>query len=284
MDAKDPGRTVRISASIPIHVAWIAKSGEREAAEARIVKITSSGAEIVLPSRLAPSQEITIRKTAGGEETPARVVGLIGKELDWHIYGVVFIDPAPKIWESQFSPSAGSDSSHHRLFLECASCLSRALITLNEIQADVFESRGLVTLSCDKCRTFTVWALAAHESPQGSAGKSTATKSAEETSPAPASPAAPRSRNRRKQSRVHSMAMACVRYSGVTEEVVRVRDASRGGFRFVSSNYYAEGTDITVAVPFTHDASNIFVPAKIIWRKELPRLEKREYGVAYTRS
>jgi len=79
------------------------------------------------------------------------------------------------------------------------------------------------------------------------------------------------------------MAMACVRYSGVTEEVVRVMDASRGGFRFVSSLYYTKGSNIMVAVPFMRDSPNIFVPAKIMWRRELQRLEKREYGVAYQR-
>jgi hypothetical protein len=38
-----------------------------------------------------------------------------------------------------------------------------------------------------------------------------------------------------------------------------------------------------VAVPFMRDSPNIFVPAKIMWRRELRRLEKREYGVAYQR-
>lgn len=276
MDAKSHAGTVRGSASIPIHVSWTARSGERESAEARIIKITRFGAKIVLASILNPTQEIMICRDVGGKETAARVVDLIGKESNWHTYGVMFTELGPKSWEDQAPPDADSGSSQPKVFLECASCLSRAQVILNEIQAEVFAARGLVTLSCKKCHSFTVWALAAHDvSPGLTRGSS--------EEPARARAAAPRTANRRKHSRVHSMAMACVRYSGVTEEVVRVKDASRGGFRFVSSLYYTEGSNITVAVPFMSDSPNIFVPAKIMWRRELQRLEKREYGVAYQR-
>ena len=66
MDAKSPGGTVRGSASIPIHVSWTARSGERVSAEARIIKITRFGATIVLASNLNPTQEIMICKDVGG--------------------------------------------------------------------------------------------------------------------------------------------------------------------------------------------------------------------------
>ena len=208
-------------------------------------------------------------------ETAARVIDLIGKESNWHTYRVMFIEQAPKSWEDQTPPDADSGSSQPKVSLQCASCLSRAQVILNEIEAEVFAARGLVTLPCKKCHSFTVWALAANHVSPGPTRKS-----GEE--PARTGAAAPRTANRRKHSRVHSTAMmACVRFSGVTEEVVRVKDASRGGFRFVSSLHYTEGSSITVAVPFMLDSSNIFVPAKIMWRRELQRLEKREYGVAY---
>jgi len=276
VDAKSPAGTVRGSASIPIHVSWTARSGEHECAEARIIKITRFGATIELASILNPSQEIMICRDVGGKETAARVVDLIEKESNWHTYRVMFTELAPRSWEDQTPPAADSGSSQQKVFLECASCLSRAQVILNEIQAEVFAARGLVMLFCKKCHSLTVWALAAHDVSPGPIRRSG-------KEPARARAAAPRTANRRKHSRVHSMAMACVRYSGVTEEVVRVMDASRGGFRFVSSLYYTKGSNIMVAVPFMRDSPNIFVPAKIMWRRELQRLEKREYGVAYQR-
>jgi hypothetical protein len=38
-----------------------------------------------------------------------------------------------------------------------------------------------------------------------------------------------------------------------------------------------------VAMPYTHNASNVFVPARVMWRRELGRMKKFEYGVAYGR-
>jgi len=275
MDAKNFGQVARVSASIPIHVAWTARSGERQAADARTVTISRSGATIVLARKLDSAQEITVRSVEENKETAARVVGLIGGEFEWRIYGVIFTDPSADLWEGRLPPAAESDRSQTKMFLECASCLGRAQVILNEIQAEVFAARGLVTLPCNRCRLWTVWALAAHEASPDPACERDA-----EPAPAPA----PRTENRRKHSRVKTQAMACVRYGNVTEEIVRVKDVSRGGFRFVSPNYYIEGSNITVAMPFTRDASNIFVPAKIMWRREVPRMERREYGVAYTRS
>ncbi len=275
MNVKISGQTVCVSASIPIHVSWTARSGDRQAVEARTVTIARSGATIVLARKLDSAQEITIRKVDGGKEAAARVLGLISEEQEWRIYGVMLTSPAADLWEDQFPPPTESDRSKSEVFLQCASCLGRAVVPLNEIQAEVFAARGLVTLSCKRCGSWTVWGLAEHDASPHPA-RERAVK------PAPLPP--PRTENRRKYSRIHTMAMACVRYGGVKEEVVRVKDASRGGFRFVSPNYYIEGSNITVAMPFTRDASNIFVPAKIMWRRELPRLEKREYGVAYTKS
>jgi hypothetical protein len=76
---------------------------------------------------------------------------------------------------------------------------------------------------------------------------------------------------------------ACVRFAGlIDEEEVRVKDASPGGFRFVSQNYHPEGSDVTVAMPYTRGGLNVFVSARILWRRELPRMNRYEYGVTYT--
>src|SRR5579863_2297558 len=94
---------------------------------------------------------------------PPLALDLIGKESDWHTYRVMFTELAPKSWENQTLPDADSESSQPKVFLECASCLSRAQVILNEIQAEVFAGRGLVMLPCKKCHSLTVWALATHD-------------------------------------------------------------------------------------------------------------------------
>ena len=74
---------------------------------------------------------------------------------------------------------------------------------------------------------------------------------------------------------------ACVRHAGLVDEVVRVKDASRGGFCFVSPRYHPDGAYIRVAMPYTPNASNVFVTARVVWRREIPRMKRYEYGVKY---
>src|SRR5712692_3550483 len=74
---------------------------------------------------------------------------------------------------------------------------------------------------------------------------------------------------------------ACIRRPGFLEDVVRVEDVTRDGFRFVSHKLYEKGSTIQVAIPFMPDSPNIFVPAQIIRFRDLPRKKGTEYGVAY---
>jgi hypothetical protein len=275
LDTKEKRRSDRVSFSVPIHTSWLAPKGQHFAENARTLTVSRYGATIVLPRELAPVQEITIRCVETEKEATARVVGKIRVEPEGHVYGVAFLDPNVNLWNVEFPPLGEDDKAESPVFLECASCLTRAVIHLDEIQTEIFEARRLITLSCKRCGSWTVWGLAAHETPHDTERQCTS-----ESSP----DSAPRTLNRRKYGRILTRMTACVRHAVLTDEVVRVKDASRGGFRFVSSNYYEEGSSIMVAMPYTRDASNVFVPARVMWRQELRRVKKFEYGVSYGRS
>ena len=60
-----------------------------------------------------------------------------------------------------------------------------------------------------------------------------------------------REQNKRKHVRVQVKMKACIRHPGFEEEIVEVKDVSRGGFSFVSSKGYIEGSRIEVAVPYS---------------------------------
>ena len=275
MEIKSPCRNDRVSASIPIQVSWTGSSGEHFDAVAKTLTIGRNAATIVLPQKLAPIQEITIRCAGTDKFATARVVGLIGQEAGGHIYGVSFLDSNENLWDIELPPAAEPEDAKSPSFLECASCLIRAWVNLDDIQTEVFEARRIITLSCEQCASWTVWGLASHDASSGSDRKG-----ALESASAPAQ----RSENERKHARVLTKMNACVRHAGLVDEVVRVKDASRGGFRFVSPNYHPDGAYITVAMPYTPNASNIFVSARIIWRREMPRMKRYEYGVTYSSS
>ena len=277
MRDENPKVSDRISVSIPIHVSWIDRAGKRFSAEARTTTISRTAATIVIPHKLEPPQEITIKRAEGGVgEVTARILGMVGGEAEWRIYGVTRVGPAVEIWDQTFPPEEETESPERKVCLECASCAKRAIVHLSEIEAEVLERRGLTNRFCRTCGSWTVWSIAEIEF---SAERDTEETKEVEAKEAPA--ARESGENRRKQPRIMTKVSACVRYQGVKEEVVRVKDVSRGGFRFVSNHYYIEGSPISVAMPYTPNAANIFVPARIMWRKEVIHLGKLQYGVAY---
>ena len=274
METKSPSRNDFVAASIPIQVSWTERTGEHFYGAAKTLTIGRNTATIVLPQKLAPVQEITVRCAGTDKVATARVVGLTGQEAGGHIYGVAFIDRNVSLWDIEFPPTE-PESAKAPLYLECTSCLTRSWVSLDEIQTEVFEAQRVISLPCDHCASWTVWGLASHDRTSRSD-----VKRALEPSSAPAR----RTANERKHARVLTKMNACVRHAGPVDEVVRVKDASAGGFRFVSPNCHPEGSEVMVAMPYTHGASNLFVPARILWRRETPRMKRYEYGVTYTSS
>jgi hypothetical protein len=272
LEIQSPSRNERVSASIPIQVSWTGRRGEHFDGAAKTLTIGRNTATIVLPQKLVPNQEITVHCAGTNKFATARVVGLTGQEAGGHIYGLAFIDLTVNLWDVELPPTTEPENAKSPLYLECASCLTRVWANLDPIQSEVFEAQRVITLSCKKCASWTVWGLASHD-----ASSKSDPKRALESLSAPT----PRNVNERKHGRVLTKMNACVRHAGIVDEVVRVKDASRGGFRFVSPNYHPDGSYITVAVPYIPNTSNIFVSARIIWRREIPHMERYEYGVAY---
>jgi len=278
MSTTSQEKTDSISASIPVHVSWTDRNGKSLSSDARTVSISRAGATIVLAQKLDPPQEIRIRDVEASKESCARVLGVVGGDFEWRIYGVVFVDAAADFWGKELPSTLAQESGRPKVCLECASCSRRAIVSLNDIEDEVLKTRQLTNRMCETCAAWTVWSFADYDvSPERNNDEPIA-------KPEMQPEAQESGANRRKQVRIQTKANACVRYRGVKEEVVRVKDASRGGFRFVSEHYYVVGFAIEVAMPYTANAANIFVPARIMWRREVKRLDRLEYGVAYTQA
>jgi len=101
-------------------------------------------------------------------------------------------------------------------------------------------------------------------------------------SPADRKPAAPLD-NRRKHPRTKVSYKACIRRSGLSEDVVTCEDMSKGGISFKSRKRYFEGADIEIAVPYSTGANAIFVPATIVWVVEVTKDKQYKCGVTYRR-
>lgn len=281
MKGENPRRTDRISLSVPIQVLGTEITGQDFVEEARTVSISRHGATIVLGRKLAPVQQVTLRRVGSAKEAIARVVGQIGGQPLGFIYGVALLDPAVNLWGIEFPPLTEAGEAVVRLVLECNACQSREVTYLDELEAEVFEANGCLSRSCKQCNEWTVWKQTFNEPAAGQHVARLPVGAAGESSSTPA----PRAKNKRKDVRVRLKEMtACIRQPGFEEETVRVENVSRGGLRFLSPKTYYEGSRIEVAVPYTPGAANIFVPARIVRSRELPEKALREYGVAYLKS
>jgi hypothetical protein len=99
-------------------------------------------------------------------------------------------------------------------------------------------------------------------------------------SPGDRKPAVPLD-NRRKHPRTKVSYKACIRRSGLNEDVVTCEDMSKGGLSFKSRKQYYQGTEIEIAVPYSPGGNAIFVPARIAWVVEIVKDKQYKCGVAY---
>lgn len=89
--------------------------------------------------------------------------------------------------------------------------------------------------------------------------------------------------NRRKHARTRVNFKACVRRTGMDDDVVACEDMSRGGLRFKSKRQYFDKAMIEVAVPYSVGDQAIFVPAQVVYVQELPEQKLYRCGVMYLR-
>jgi hypothetical protein len=224
-----------------------------------------------------PGLHLTICPATSKRESNAVVIGQMGGQSDVYVYGIAVLEPNVTLWGIQFPPLAETEEGLVKLLLECSACKAREVVHLNELETDVFEGNHSLPRSCSQCNTWTLWSQTPDELPAGQSG----TKS--ETTPESSVALVGRARNQRKHVRVQVKMKACIRHPGFEEEIVEVKDLSRGGLSFVSSKGYIKGSRIEVAVPYSEGKANIFVTARINRAQEQPGKGLTKYGAQYIR-
>lgn len=264
MDAEHKRLSERVSIVVPIHVSGTDVTGQNFVEQGRTLTISRYGATIVLNRTLAPGQQVTISRVESAKAATARVVGQIGGQPPAYIYGMALPRRSVNLWDILFPPLAKSEAAVVRLLLECTTCETREVVYLNELETEVFDANRSLSRSCRRCSGWTLWKQTVHEMPtQRAQGQREAVS---EWSPAPGGGP----QNRRRHVRIPLKKKGCIRQPGLGEETLPVENVSRGGFSFKSSKGYLEGSRIEVAVPYSAETANIFVPARILWSLELP--------------
>jgi hypothetical protein len=261
-------RSDRIAMSIPIRVTGKDEWGTDFMAETRTVTLSRHGATIILKQSLKPDQDLKITLVRRSKAADFRVVGRIGGESDGFVYGVAQLNPDMDLWGIGFPPTSDDKRVVGRLLMECSQCKYQEITYMNELEVQVFQANQELTRPCEKCRKATLW-------------RSARTESAAPVSADRGSGPQPATIGRRRNTRVNTRLLACVRQAGFADEVVMTENMSRGGLCFRSNKAYVSGSPIEVAVPFAAGGANIFVPARVahVMRKESDQVYR--VGVAY---
>jgi len=272
MDEKEAQRSGRVSATIPIQLVGADTLGHQFLEDSKTLTLSRYGASIFSTSKLAPEQEIIIRRKDTNKEAEVHVVGMIREESGGHIYAVGFVDPDANLWEIEFPEIADPAVSGNCVLLVCSACDSSKAVPLGELAYGVIDVNQGVLQYCKKCRVSTKWIPAP--------GAQTTSSVAPPAESEHESALLQRIEERRKYLRTKTVVHACVRMGGMREEVV-CENISRGGLCFKSGKPYSEGASIEVAVPFSGEMEPMFVPAKVVYVQSLQGEGLVRCGLAY---
>jgi hypothetical protein len=275
-------RSDRVSLTLLLEVSGKDSFGKEFKAPARTLLINRGGAVIVLDRDLSAEQKVHLRRQAANESHRAadvRVVGQFGREKDGFLYGIEILDAGNDLWGVEFPSIAGSEEAVARMLLECSYCRSREVAYLNELDLRGFEINRGIARHCRSCGVPSIWTQAPHEDEKKLSSRARGRRGEDAKDELPEGG----EKRGRTRMRLKTRLTACVRQAGADDELAVCEDISPIGMCFRSKRRYDSQSQIQVAVPYSPDAANIFLPARIIYSEEMPKAGLFRHGTEYSK-
>ncbi len=276
-------RSDRVSLTLLLEASGVDSQGKEFKEPARTLLINRTGAVIVLERELAPEQEIRLQRRAPAEahrQGRVRVVGQFGRQKEGYLYGIELPDPSMDLWGVEFPETADSLEAVARMLVECSYYRSREVVHLNELELRAFETNRGIARHCKVCGVPSIWTQAPHEDEKKITARATRGRRGAEPQMGPPKDSEQRVRQRM---RLHTRLTACVRQAGSDDELAVCEDISPLGMCFRSKRRYESGAVIEVAVPYSPDAANIFLPATVVYSEQMPKAGLFRHGTEYRR-
>src|SRR5277367_1998139 len=276
-------RSDRVSLTLLLEASGKDGNGQEFAQPARTMQINRTGAVILLDRDLHADQHILIRRLAPTDkhrQSQVRIVGQFGHQKEGYVYGVEILQPENDVWAVEFPHIAESQEAVARMLLECTYCRTREVVYLNELELRGFEGTRGIARYCKACSVPSIWSQAPHENEKKLASRTA--RSRVSPSDPPELPAGGEQRERGRL-RMRTRLTACVRQPNADDELAVCEDISPVGMCFRSKRRYEAQEAIDVAVPYTPEVANIFIPARVVYCEELPKAGLFRHGVEYRR-
>jgi hypothetical protein len=280
MEPEASRRSDRVSMTLLLKISGKDIHGEEFSEPATTMLINQHGAVILFRRELPAEQRIHIQRQATQEshrQAEARVVGQFGKQRNDFLYGIEVLDHGIDLWGIEFPSVAESNEAVARMLLECSHCRRREVVYLNEMELSAFESNRGIARQCKTCGVPSIWVQAPHEDLKR-VGRSAKVRRGEEEG---SEPADGHEKRQRQRIRVKTRLTACVRQNGSDDELAVCEDISPVGVCFRSKRKYDREAQIEVAVPYSPDSGNIFLPARIVYSEEIPKAGLFRHGTEY---
>jgi hypothetical protein len=273
-------RSDRVTLTLLLQASGKDAAGQDFSEPSRTLQISLRGAVIVLNRELHAEQRIRIKRQAQAEahrEAEVRIVGKFGMQKEGSLYGVELIEPDADMWGIEFPPVAQSVEAVARMLLECSYCKSREVVYLNELELRGFESSRGIARRCKVCSVPSIWTQAPHEDEKKIARAARKRGTGEEI---------PEGGDQRERERIRfkTRLTSCIRQQSTDDELAVCEDISPIGMCFRSKRRYDPETSIDVAVPYSPDSANIFMPAKVVYSEAMPKAGLFRHGVEYRRT
>jgi hypothetical protein len=279
MEPQASRRSDRVSLTLQLKVSGKDGEGKEFSDASSTLLINQHGAVILLARDLPAEHRIHIQRQSPQEShrrADARVVGQFGMQNGDFVYGVELLDPQIDLWGVEFPSIAQSNEAVARMLLECSHCRRREVVYLNEMELRAFESNRGIARLCRTCGIPSIWVQAPHEDP-----KKVARSSRRRDGDAGADSGDGHEKRERQRVRLKTRLTACVRQAGSDDELAVCEDISPVGVCFRSKRRYEADAAIEVAVPYSPDSGNIFLPARVVYSEEIPKAGLFRHGTEY---
>jgi hypothetical protein len=204
----------------------------------------------------------------------------MGQQRDGFLYSIELLDQDVDMWGVEFPPESANIEAVAKMLLECTYCHLREVTYLNEMELRAFEINRGIARHCKKCNVPSIWIQVPHEEEKKSSARGSKTKRAAESEEPKSVDAEQRERQR---VRLQTRLTACIRQTGEDDELAVCEDISPIGMCFRSKRRFDANAPIEVAVPYSPDSANIFLPARVVYSEELPKAGLFRHGTEYRR-
>jgi hypothetical protein len=274
-------RSDRVSLTLLLEAAGTDSHGQEFKEPSQTLLINRTGAVVLLNRELNPRQQIHLQRKSRSEshrKGHARIVGQFGRQKEGYLYGIEILDPETDLWGVEFPMIGESPEAVARMLLECSYCHSREVVYLSEVELRGFETNRGIARHCKTCNVPSIWTQAPHEDEKKMAARAARGRGVHNTAGGTQKENEQRSRQRL---RLKTRLTACIRQAEADDELAVCEDISPIGMCFRSKRRFDADALVLIAVPYSPDSANIFLPARIVYSEEIPKAGLFRHGTVY---